>query len=475
MTTSETQSNGRPRQAVVLGAGISGLVAARVLANHFDRVIVVEPDRLPTDPSPRTGTPQCRHVHILLSSGRDILERLFPGFLSDLAEGGAPLLDGIYDVLWLNPFGWGIRYRSKHWARSASRPLYEFAIRRRLTQNPRVTFVEERAGVGLLASGDGSQVHGVRIRRRERGGEPGGAEEELSADLVVDASGRGSHATQWLRDLGYPAPPTTELNAFFGYSTRLYRLRPDPARDWQGLYVQVAPPADLRGSLFLRLENDQWIATLGGSGKDYPPTDEAGFLEFARSLRSPLIYDAIKDAEPLTDISSTRSMTNLWRHYDKLPRWPDGFIVLGDAACAFNPVYGQGMSVAAKEAMLLDACLRRPRPAGDLTGLAGRFQKELPRTIRPVWTLASGSDLRVPGVEGGLPGRSDRFVNWYIDRVIALATEDILAREFFTEVLNLNRPATSLFDPRLVVRVLRGPRRRPTTGGDPRVPTAVAG
>src|SRR5579859_7191044 len=231
MTISENQSNGHGRQAVVLGAGIGGLVAARVLADHFDRVIVVEQDRLPTDPAQRTGTPQSSHVHILLSSGRDIVERLFPGYVSDLAESGAPLVDGIYDIPWLNPFGWGIRYRSKHWGRSASRPLYEFAIRRRLALNPAVTFVEERAGVGLLASDDGSRVHGLRIRRRHRGGEPDGPEEELHADLVVDASGRGSRATKWLGDLGYPAPPHSELNAFLGYSSRHFRLRPDPERN----------------------------------------------------------------------------------------------------------------------------------------------------------------------------------------------------------------------------------------------------
>ncbi|HLZ07565.1 MAG TPA: 2-polyprenyl-6-methoxyphenol hydroxylase-like oxidoreductase, partial [Chloroflexota bacterium] len=224
----------------------------------------------------------------------------------------------------------------------------------------------------------------------------------------------------------------------------------------------------------LPLENDQWIATLGGTGKDYPPTDEAGYLAFARSLRSPLVFNAIENAEPLTDITATRSTSNLWRHFEKVPRWPDGFIVIGDAACAFNPVYGQGMSVAAKEAMVLDACLRQQLPAGDLTGLASRFQKQLPRTIGPVWTLASGPDLRVPGVEGGQPRRSDRFVNWYVDRVVALSTEDIFAREFFFEVLNLNRPAATLFDPRLFVRVMRGPSRKPMPGGGTPVPTPVA-
>lgn len=476
MSLLSTSASRAERHAVVLGAGMSGLTAARVLADHFDRVTVVDQDLLPTDPAARNGTPQSRHVHVLLNSGRSILNRLIPGFQDDLAAAGAPLVDGVNDLAWLTPAGWGIRYASKYVGCSASRPLLEWTLRRRLAQNPRVEFVEGRSAAGVLASDDHGRVLGVRIRPRQRDVAEG-AEESLMADLVVDATGRGSRATQWLRDLGYPEPERTEINAYLGYTSRLYRLPDDPARNWQGLYVQAKLPSDLRGGVLFRLENDQWICTLGGYGKDYPPTDEEGFLAFARSVRTPLLYEAIKNAEPLSSLIANRSSANIWRHYEKLPRWPDGFIVIGDAVCAFNPVYGQGMSVAAKEAMVLDTCLReqrRRRPDGDLDGVASRFQQRLPKTIQPVWTIATGEDVRVPGAEGGRPGRSARLLYTYMDRVLQLSTEDVFARQILLEILNLDQPAALLFHPRLIAKVLLGPTGRAATGpGTPaRVKTA---
>ncbi len=468
MSSITASANRSGRQAIVLGAGMAGLVAARILADHFDRVTIVEPDALPREPSPRTGVPQGHHVHVLLHSGRLILDRLFPSLQDDLAHAGAPLIDGLKDLAWLTGAGWAIRFPSKYVGRSASRHLLEWVIRRRLAQDPRIGFVEERSATDLVAGDDRSRVRGVRIRPRQRGDVPGG-EETLSADLVVDATGRGSRATQWLRALGYPEPRRSEINAHLGYTTRFYRLPANPLRDWQGLYVQARLPTVLRGGLLLRLENDAWICTLGGYAKDYPPTDDQGFLAFARSLRVPSLYDAIKDAEPLTTPVANRSSANVWRHYDELPRWPDGFVVIGDAVCAFNPVYGQGMSVAAKEAMVLDACLRdqrRRRPDGDLAGLAGRFQRQLPRTIGPVWTIATGEDVRVPGAEGGKPGRAARLFQDYFARVVQLTTEDIFARQLFSEVLNLEQPALRLFHPRLIAKVILGPTGRAAPGPD---------
>lgn len=466
MNSPSTTDNRAERHAVVLGAGMSGLTAARVLADHFDRVTIVDQDLLPTEAAARNGTPQSRHVHVLLNSGRTILDRLFPGLQDDLAAAGAPLIDGANDLAWLTPAGWAIRYPSKYVARSASRPLLEWAVRRRLAQNPRVSFVGGRSVAGLLASDDHSRVLGVRIRPRQRDAAEG-AEERLIADLVVDASGRGSHATQWLQDLGYPEPERTEINAYLGYTSRLYRLPEDPARGWKGLYIQAKPPSDLRGGVIFHLEGDQWICSLGGSGKDYPPTDEEGFLAFARGIRTPVLYEAIKDAEPLSSPVANRSTANIWRHYEKLSRWPDGFVAIGDAVCAFNPIYGQGMSVAAKEALVLDACLRearRRRPDGNLGGLARRFQQQLPKTIQPIWTIATGEDFRVPGVEGGKPGRSARFLYSYLDRVIQLSTEDVFARQILMEILNLEQPTALLFHPRLIAKVILGPTGRAATG-----------
>lgn len=473
MDTPQIPRNRTQQHAIVLGAGMAGLVAARVLTDHFDRVTIVEQDALPAAPAARHGTPQAHHVHVLLNSGKTILTRLFPGLTEDLEQSGVPRVDGINDLAWLTRAGWGIRYPSKYLAQPASRPLLEWIIRQRLVSNSRVQFLTESSAAELLASADRRRVLGVRLRRH---GESEGAMEQLTADLIVDTTGRGSRAVQWLRDLGYPEPPRTEINAHFGYTSRFFRLPPDPRRDWQALYIQADLPLHLRGGILMRLENDRWICTLGGYARNYPPTDEAGFLAFAQSLRSPRLFEAIKDGEPLSAPIANRSGANIWRHFERLSRWPDGFIIMGDAVCAFNPVYGQGMSVAAKEAMDLDASLRvqrQRRPDGDLTGFAARFQRQLPKTIQSVWTIATGEDVRVPGAEGGTSGRLAHFIHGYLDRVLQLTTEDIWARQALVEVLNLDQPALLLFHPRLIAKVILGPTGR-TAPGPAAAPPSVA-
>lgn len=458
---------GRPaRHALVLGAGVAGLVAARVLADHFDRVTIVDRDRLPDDATPRLGTPQSQHVHILLNSGRTILEGLFPELEADLAGADAPLVNSAKDLAWLTSAGWGVRFSSKLEGRPASRPFLEWSLRRQLRQHPRVAFQEGLGAVALRANEERTRVVGVSVQSRPGAGEAP-KESDLSAALVVDATGRGSRAVQWLETLGYPEPPRTEINAFLGYTSRLYHVPDDPNRDWQGLYLQGKLPTMLRGGVLFRLEGGKWICTLAGYGKDYPPTDEDGYLAFARSLRSPLLYETIKDAEPLTPLVANRTSANVWHHFERLARWPDGFVVLGDAACAFNPVYGQGMSVAAKEAVILNDVLRDQRlrhPDGDLTGLGPRFQRRIAKTIQSVWAIATGEDVRVPGAEGGRPGRVARALQGYLDRVIELTTEDVFAREILLEVLNLDQPATRLFHPRLVAKVILGPTGRQASG-----------
>ncbi|MEA2640406.1 MAG: hypothetical protein QOF51_1800 [Chloroflexota bacterium] len=447
------------RHALVLGGGIAGLTTARVLADHFERVTLVERDRLPAGPATRVGVPQSQHVHVLLQRGKVDLGRLFPGLEAELEKEGAPLIDGARDVAWLTPAGWAVRFPSTFIGHPCSRPLLEWCVRRRLTQIPNVSVIEERSAVGLLASADRSHITGARIGPAHRDDATPETEVELQADLTVDATGRGSRAATWLKDLGYSEPRQTEINAFLGYATRLYRLKEDAARDWAGLYVQIAPPARCRGGVLFELEQGQWIASFSGAGRDYPPTDEAGFLEFARSLPTPLFYDAIKDAEPISPIVGTRSTSNIWRHYESLPRWPDGFVVIGDATCAFNPVYGQGMSVAAMEAVRLGEHLgtqRRSHPDGSLDGLAQRVQKDLPHITKPVWLLATGSDIRVPSVEGAHPSFMDQMLYGYLDRVVQAGTEDKHARLLLLEVLNLLRPATALFEPAMVARVIRG-------------------
>src|SRR5215207_5783483 len=413
--------------AVVLGGSLAGLLAARVLARHFGRVTVVERDAYPSDTAVRKGVPQASHVHALMRRGQQVIEELFPGLLGELLAGGAHLVDVPGEVAWLTPAGWGARFPSDLHVIGFTRPLLDLHVRRRLADDPRVRILEETETLRLLPDAGGGGVCGVQCRARR----PGGAEEELRADLVVDATGRGSRAPRWLAELGYQAPEETVVNGFLGYASRLYRVPAGFASSWKGAYVQLAPPERTRGGIMLPVEGRRWLVTLLGGGRDYPPVDEEGFLEFARSLPSPVIYDAIKGAEPLTPVRGHRATENRRRHYERLRRQPDNFLVTGDAACAFNPVYGQGMTAAALGALALDESLgeqRRRHPGGKLRGLARRFQKRLAKANAAPWLLATGEDFRYREVEGGAPDAATRLTHRYMDGVVRLATRDVTVR-----------------------------------------------
>jgi 2-polyprenyl-6-methoxyphenol hydroxylase-like FAD-dependent oxidoreductase len=440
----------RPR-AVVIGGSMAGLLAARVLADHFERVTIVDRDRFPTEPGPRKGLPQARHVHVLLWRGQLCLEKLFPGLQDELGQAGAPQVDWIGDARWFSFGGWAPRFPSGYISHPCSRDLLEWSIRRRLAACRQVEWLEGCDAVDLLADGDMSHVTGVRLRRRNQP-EPNG--EDVQADLVVDASGRESHAPRWLGALGYAAPQETIVNPFLGYATRVYQ-RPPGSADWKSLLVRGTPPANKRGGVINAIEGDRWMVTLAGAGRDYPPIDDAGFLEFARSLPVPTLYDAIKGAQPLTPISGYRKTENRWRHFERLTRWPENLVVLGDAVCAFNPVYGQGMTVAALSALALDDCLRTAQPSPSLDGLAKQVQKELSRVIAGPWLLATGDDYRYPETEGGRRSVATRMMHRYMDHVMAVANEDSHVFATFFEVIQLLKPATVFFQPAIAVQVFK--------------------
>jgi 2-polyprenyl-6-methoxyphenol hydroxylase-like FAD-dependent oxidoreductase len=446
------------RRAIVIGASIAGLVTARVLANHVDRVVLIERDRFPAGDGPRNGTPQGHHAHILLARGRELLDGLFPGLQAELAAAGAPPIDFTDDVAQLAPVGWLSRAVSGLTTHAASRPLLEARLRARVLADPRITIREGCDVVSLLGDSN-RQVVGVRVRARDaEAGQPVGAE-DLRAALVVDASGRGSRAPQWLRELGYPSPAETVVNSHLGYASATFAPGTGFQAPWKAVYVQPAPPADKRGGVIWPVEGGRWVVTLLGMGRDYPPTGEAAFMAFAQSLRTPLFYEALQQAQRLSPISGFRATENRLRHYERMASWPGGFVVLGDAVCAFNPVYGQGMTVATMSAQLLDECLREQRRRagdGELAGVSRRFQRLLARTVATPWMLATGPDLRAPDTEGTPPSRLDRLMYRYLDRIFVQATRDpeVVSRLF--HVLHLSASPSGLFHPRMVAAALRG-------------------
>jgi hypothetical protein len=313
------------RSALVIGGSIAGLVAARVLTDHFDRVTIIERDQLPSGPEPRAGVPQARHVHVLLQKGQQILEEFFPGLQDKLAAAGAQRIDWLADCLWYIPGIWAPRFASDLVTRFCSRDLLEWTIRRRLAANPKVILMPERDVIGLVGDANNERLIGVRVRHRNTGEQAAERAEEIRADLIVDASGRESRAPQWLESMDYAAPQETRINSFLGYSSRFYRRPADAGADWKAVLVRALPPTSSRGAGIFPIEGDRWMVNLGSAQRDYPPTDEAGFLEFARSLPDPLIYHTIKDAEPVSPIYGYRRTENRLRYFERLPRIPENF------------------------------------------------------------------------------------------------------------------------------------------------------
>src|SRR5262249_40701674 len=324
------------KQAVVIGAGMAGLTAAGALADSFDQVVILERDSLPSEPIFRAGTPQSRHVHALLLSGQRALGELFPGFEQDLAEAGAvPLrvgLDVHMERVGYDPFPKRDLGFSSY---AMSRPTIERAVRRRLESRPNIVLRQRCRVQEVLASPDGEAAAGVRFDNDS------GESETIAADFVVDASGRGALTLALLQSIGRPLPEETTIGIDLGYATCVFAVPDDAPTDWKGVMTFGHAPQNSRGGLMLPLEGDRWMATIGGRHGDVPPGDAEGFLNFARALRTPTIYNAVRHAKPLDKIARYGFPESVRLHFERLDVFPRGLLPIGDAICRFNPVYGQ--------------------------------------------------------------------------------------------------------------------------------------
>lgn len=429
-------------RAVVLGASMAGLLAARVLADRFAEVVVVDRDELPPAAAHRRGVPQGRHTHALLAAGQAALEQLLPGLTDELAAAGAPVGDLVHDTRMLMN---GHRLRqapSDLVFVSVSRPLLEDRVRRRVRALPEVRIVERCDAVGLVTSADRRHVTGVRLLRRADGSAP----EVLDAGLVVDATGRGSRAPDWLAALGYPPPEEDRVEIDAGYASRSYRLPVDALDGDLGCLHGLAPDHP-RGAGLSRLEDDRWLLSLIGVCGDHPPTDPDGFTTWAGLLRHPDIADAIARGEPLDDPRAHRFPASVHRRYDRLDDLPGHFIALGDAVCCLDPAYGQGMTVAALEAVALRHHLARGHTVDP-----HRWYREVARIVAPAWDIAAGGDLAFPDV----PGRQtppQRLVSAYLARLHAAAADDGMLAHAFGRVLGLVDPPPALLRPAVAARV----------------------
>ena len=435
------------RQAVVIGAGMAGLPAAGVLADFFEHVVVVERDILPLDTSQRPGTPQARHTHGLLAGGQRALGELFPGFEQDLA-GAVPVAPGL-DLRFERP-GFDPPQRDLGLVvRAMSRPLIELTVRQRVKQYTNILIREHCRVQGLVATPDGGTVSALRFENNE------GRSETLSADLIVDASGRGNLTLGLLESIGCAPPEVTAIGVDVTYATAIFAIPDDAPTDWKAVVTFDPPSEGGVGAVMFPLERDRWIATLIGRHGEKPPNDHDGFLAYAQRQRTPTIYNAINKAEQLGEIVRFGFPASFRRHFDRLAQFPRGLLPFGDSICRFNPVYGQGMSVVAQEARLLQELLACHAAEPDpLAGLASAFFAKATALIETSWTMAATPDLAHPKTVGRRPENLQQSLD-FTDGLFRLANKDAAGHKLLFEVLNLLKPFSVLRDPDLVERVKR--------------------
>lgn len=431
--------------AVVLGASMGGLLAARVLADFYRTVTIVERDVLPNESVNRRGVPQGRHVHALLARGSRILDELFPGLLDDVVAGGAPVLDGTEPSEGYFCFGGHLLPRNGRPKDPIplflpSRPMLECLVRQKVRNIPNIVMLEAHDVVDLTSTSRQDRVTGARVRARDDG-----AERILNAELVVDATGRGSRTPTLLDRLGYNRPAQDHINVRLTYSSQLLRIPPGAVKE---RIVIIGPvPGRPTGMALFGYENATWIFTAIGMAGHAAPAELTEMLAFVEDFTPPQLAAALRDAEPLGDVARHRVPSSQWRRYDKMQRFPAGLLVFGDAICSFNPIYGQGMTVAALQAEALRNCLQR-----GTAGLARRYFRASAKPIRVAWQLAAGGDLNLPGVAGPRP-LSVRIANRYVDRLQCTAESDVVVAEQFVKVTGLIDPPARLLHPQILLRV----------------------
>jgi 2-polyprenyl-6-methoxyphenol hydroxylase-like FAD-dependent oxidoreductase len=432
-------------RAVVIGGSLSGMCAARVLSDFVDTVTIIERDGYPSPHEFRPGVPQARHVHNLLARGLHEFEGFFPGFDRQMRECGAVAVETGWDVATLWPNGWSQRSHTGLWQLYASRPLIESTVRELCRGLPNVRFLERTEVTALRVAGETQRLcTGVEILSRDDG-----RTLSLDADLVIDASGAHSKAVEWLRQLELELPDDEIVDGFNGYSSRWFRLRGEQAWPsgwwWKVVFLRMATPEHPYVIAFFPIENQRWLLSYIGVNKEYPPSRDDQFMTALTKLASPVIHQMAQRMEPISPVYPSRATRNRWRHYERWRRPLGRFIAIADAACSYNPRFGQGMSAATVSAKVLKDCLTKYGVANPR--LPERFFSAQARFQRTPWLFAAADDLRFPGTLGNRSAEA-RLFNWYRQKLATCSNKRVGAR--MSEVTQFVRPISALFAPQIL-------------------------
>jgi 2-polyprenyl-6-methoxyphenol hydroxylase-like FAD-dependent oxidoreductase len=435
---SASPSNSPDNRALVVGASMAGLFTARVLADHAERVTIVDHDELPDKPEPRRGAAQIHHSHVLLDEGIQVLEELFPGLTSELETFGAGISDAGADMRWFQGGLWKPQFRSGIRVFWCDRSKLEWAIRQRLLDRPNIEFVGNHKVVDFRASD--SRITGIRVDT------PAGDTETWPSELVVDATGRGTRTPQLLEDHGFDPPPVDQYDVDLGYVSCKVTHPDWYTGDWKTLSIFPTIPETTKMGVAYPVDDERFHVTLVGWCGDYPPTDPEGFQQFAADLPQPDVAELLGDTRRLTRLHQYRVPRAIWRRYDQMGTVPAGLVVVGDALCGFNPVYGQGMTVCAGEAAALQTLLEE-RPQRGITAdrrFVESFYRKATSLIRTPWLISSSQDYRFPEVSG------DRWLLQALGPVFEAVTDasgrSPRVHQRFLEVLTLqSHPLSFLF------------------------------
>lgn len=448
--------------AVIVGGGIAGLLAAKILSKHFTKITIIEKDKYSTQAGFRNGTPQSNHVHVLLIKGKEILIELFPDLERKLVAKGAHILNLTKDVDYYVGTGYSMKFESNLTTIACTRQLLEHEIRNEILTVPNVDFFENTRATGLMITTDKDTkigtCNGVTVISSDTN-----SEKNITGDLVVDTAGRSAKTAEWLKQLGYDKPEETNVNSYIGYSTCWFNptIQQKSVSSYDNQHIikptiiLTNPPLNPRMGIIYPVEGSSWLVGMLGIGKNYPPTNRQEFLQYAKKLETLDIYNAIKDFELSGPIYGYRTTGSRQFHYEKMKSWPENFIAYGDSVSSFNPFYGQGITVACIEAVILDKTLRElEKKNNDRRGFSAIFQKKISKINTLPWLLGTSEDFRWSSTEGIRPNILTRYILKYSHRVLLLTPKSKIAAKSFFEVMHMLKSPLILFHPLILVHIL---------------------
>lgn len=434
--------------AVVNGGGISGMIAARVLSDFFESVIVIEQDGTTDTKKPRKFAPQGHHVHLMLGKGTDLLEDLFPGFVDDLEKLGAYRFNFYRGWKWFHYGSWRRRDELEDSGYVQTRPLLEYNLRRRTEAVSNIRFEYGSIVTGYLSRNQGKSVHGIRVRNVSH------IEYNLEADLVVEAGGRNGKVMDFLSEINAPLPAEELREVRPGYTSLHFEHINRMGDDWDVMIVHPHAPHSSKAGFIFHIEDDHWHVSLGGNLVEETPDNLQSFLDYAKQLDSPAIYEAIKDARPINEITSIRIPAYRRRYFEKIKNPPERLIVVGDSYAVVNPIYGQGMMLAALEIDAFRNLLRkRSLNNRGLDGLTKEYFRDAGKWVDNAWLILASLDLSYPQFRDKR-GLIINILIWYIDRLMKKCAYDEKIFAAFNKVFHFRKRALYLLRPEIFFRVL---------------------